>query len=225
MKKRWRQDRQGMLKKIREGVWRWLLDMEPCGCKCCKECLRCQMELKHKNREAELKTQKEGTKRTERTKSRKKRGQKSQIKSPGSRIKSFGGRRKSPRSSNKSRKSSQRANKTYPRGSKSIKDARKSSFFAKVLEILRRWKDGIWKIFKKLCKRINSNQNKTSKSSRRTDKTRSKRARTIKSHKKGLPFFARILDAIKKWKGRILGIFKRLSKRINSSQNKTSKSS
>jgi hypothetical protein len=214
MKKRWARDRQGMLEKIREGVWRWLLDMEPCGCKCCKECLRCQMELKHKNREAELKTHKGGAQRSGRTKNRKKRGQKSQIKSPGSRIKASGSRRKSPQSPNKSRKSSRRTNKTYSSRAKSIKDARKSSFFAKVLEILRRWKDGIWKIFKKLCKRINSSQNKTSKSSRRADKIRSKRTRTIKSHKMMLPFFARVLDAIKKWKGRISEISKKLSRRM-----------
>jgi hypothetical protein len=212
MKKRWAKDREGMLKKIREGIWRWILDMEPCGCWCCKICSRCQAEEKYKQHKE--KTQKEGTLAREKTKNDRKQSQRGQIKSPGKRARPS---RKRIKSEIKSPELSQKKKKAHPKPPKDPADHKDLLPLAKIWEVMKRCVQAIWEMIKRLWGRTGSRrqrkahkkQTKTPKLSQKTNKARKKPPRYARDHKNSSPL-AKIWEVIKKWRRKISEIFEKL---------------
>jgi hypothetical protein len=203
--------------------------MEPCGCQCCENCLRCQLELKHKDGRLKLDVQKVGEQSQKKDKSNKRRGSSSQIKSRKGQIKSSETKIKSPQSRNKPaqsrdkvRKPSRRTNKAPKKGAKFGGNSKNSPFFAKILEILRKWRDAILEIFKKLCRRAGLNQNKTSKLFQKGNKHLAKKTIPTTNHESP-SVFAKILEILKKCRDAVSEIFKRLCRRADLNWNKTSK--
>jgi hypothetical protein len=212
MKKRWAKDREGMLKKIREGIWRWLLDMEPCGCWCCKICSRCQAEEKHKQTKA--KPQEKDKKAQEKTKNNKKQSPRGQIKSLGKRTRPS---KRQIKSETKSSKASREVKKTRTKMPEDPVNRKNSSPLARIWEAIKRCGQTIWEMVKRLWgrtglrrqRKAHKKQIKTPKSSRKTNKTRKKPLRDAKGRKNS-SLLAKIREAIKKWGDTISGIFRKL---------------
>jgi hypothetical protein len=212
MKKRWAKEREGMLKKIREGIWRWILDMEPCGCWCCKICSRCQAEEKYKQRER--KTQKGGASVQETSKNNKKQSPRGQIKSLRKHARPT---RKRIKSEIKSSKASWKVKKTRTKTPEDPVDHKNSSPLARIWKVIKKWGDVIWKFFKRLWARTGSRkqvktakkQIKSRKLSQKTNKTCKKPSKVARDRKNSPPF-AKIWEVIKKSGEKIPKIFERL---------------
>jgi hypothetical protein len=180
MKRRWQQNREGMLKKIREGVWRWLLDMEPCGCKCCKECLRCRTELALKNGEAnELEKEKQQHKRSH---TRKKGASKEQNKPSRAQIKSPRGQNKRSKKQRNSSRDSDKPPRPTPKAEnprlRRPESTRKPSFFVRILKVIKKWKEVISGFLKRLWKQAGLDKVGLLKLSQKVSKTLVKRSKT-----------------------------------------------
>jgi hypothetical protein len=206
MKRRWERDREGMLKKIREGIWQWLLDMESCGCWCCKICSRCQAEKKYK--QSQTKPQEKDNQAQEKAENGKKQAFVDQIKSPEKLA-------RSSRKRIKSSKAPQKRKKTSTKTLKGLTDRKSSSPLVKIWQIIKKWGDAIRRFFKRLwartglCKQKKAyekqfNSRKSPLKARKFSAKLSKDAR----NRKNSSFLAKLWEAIKKWCDTISGFLR-----------------
>jgi hypothetical protein len=220
MKRRWEMGREEMIRKIRAGLWKWLLEIEDdCDCWCCKICSRCQTAQEFKNKGTQEAMQ--GEQNTPNT----------QIKSPSSPIKSPEKQSKSsrkktnppkmrtksprgqPRLPEKQIKSTRRQNKPsqkrykasdLPRRvnktrSSTPKAPKNRSFFARILGIIKKSGEAVLKIFKKFKEWIGLGGQKANRQSRKNQK-----------ENKGRSFYYKVLRIVKKCRKVISKVFERL---------------
>jgi hypothetical protein len=232
MKRRWKVGREEMIRKIRAGLWKWLLEIEDdCDCWCCKICLRCQTAKEYGNSganraredtqktpEAQIKSPKEQSKPYKKKTNSPKEGTKSpraqtqpprkEIKSSRRKIKSARGQNKPSQKRLKASNLSKRANKTRSSIPKALKNR---LLFAKILEVIKKSGEAISKIFEKLRNWIGLGRQKAG---------RQIRVRKGQRMSKNRSLFIRIFRVVKKWIETISKFIERLPRQSGLSKQK-----